>query len=64
MCLCVSVWEVGGGERGGGELRVIVFIVILVVVRHGGCGRRHAQHGGVGGEGYGALRLCWSHAAH
>lgn len=61
-CVCVWWW----GERR--ELRVIVFVVVVVVilvfVRHRGCGRRDVHHGGVGGEGHGALGLCWSHAAH
>lgn len=58
--VCVS------GEGGKRELRVIVFIVvILVLVRRRGWGRWcDAHHGGVGGEGHATLGLGWSHTAH
>lgn len=60
--VCVCVWVERRSRR---ELRVIVFVVvILVFVRHRCWGRRDTHHGGVGGKGHGALGLCWSHAAH
>lgn len=70
-CVCVCVLDENERvcERSAeNELRVIVFVVVVIVpvlVRCRDCGRWcHAHHGGVWGEGHGARRLRRSHVAH